>query len=538
MKPQILFNWFTTNRLLWVIAILLPFALFINLGEIPINLHTDESRRALVAWEMILSGNYLVPTLNGVNYFNKPPLYNWLIAASMQLFGPTNLAVRLPTIASLLLFIWVVFNESKNRIGKENGIIAALALLVTGRILFYDSFIGLMDIGFSAIVFWAISKLYSGLAEGNNKALYLSYLLMAIAYLMKGLPALVFQGLSLVAIVLITKDWKKLFSKAHIIAALLAIGVFVSYYIAYFNANNIPIEKLFGQLWSESASRLPSQFTWEQKINHWLGFPLELIYHFLPFTIFGIVLFQKPARTYLFTQNKHAGFLILAYLVNIIVYWVSIQVYPRYLFAFLPLLFIPVIGFINGNQHVTKLTHWLTVLLKGVISLLPILLVAACFIDPVQKYAYLIPLLIGTALLSIPLIIPIWKASFNHFCFAMVALLLITRIVFNLLVLPERISVLNERNKSKEAAIPYLKGHKIRFLHPDMNSDKLLFDHLHNSTTLLFSIELNTIIQMDSVITDTSALYLISDLYKVPDNWEVVTTFKDELHYYNVIQKK
>lgn len=530
-------HWFSNKRLYWAIGLLLPFALFLNLGAIPNNLHTDESRRALVAWEMIVSGNYLVPTIHGVNYFNKPPLYNWAIAISMQLFGPTNLAVRIPTIASVLLFIWVVYKESRKRIGTQNSVIAALAVLVSGRILFYDSFLGLMDIGFAALVFGSISLLYKGLVEKQNSALYLSYTLMALAYLMKGLPAIVFQGLSLIAIILISKDWKRLFSPHHIGAGLLGIGILVSYYTAYFNANDIPLEKLFGKLLSESTSRLPTQFTLEQKLNHWLLFPTELIYHFLPFTLFGLVLFQKGARKYLFTENKYAGYLILAYLVNIPVYWISIQVYPRYLFPFLPLLYIPTIGFITRNSSVSIFTNWIIVLFKGVLSLLPIVLIVACFVPAVHKYSYAIPLLVSFSLISLVFIIPIWKASFNHFALAMVALLLMVRIVFNLLILPERIAVLNDRNKSKEAVLPYLKGKQVRFLHPKMNTDEFLFDHLHNSTTMLFSVAQNAIIPMDSVITDTSAVYLVSDQFAIPNGWRKVTTFKDELFTFTLIEK-
>ena len=61
--------------------LLLLFALpafFINLGLLP--LFADEPTRANVALEMILSGNYSVPTIGGEYYYNKPPFYNWILA--------------------------------------------------------------------------------------------------------------------------------------------------------------------------------------------------------------------------------------------------------------------------------------------------------------------------------------------------------------------------------------------------------------------------------------------------------------------------
>lgn len=63
----------------------------------------DEGRYVGVAWEMIRSGDWLVPTLNGLPYFHKPPLFYWITAASMSIFGPGEWAAR----AAPLLGAWV-----------------------------------------------------------------------------------------------------------------------------------------------------------------------------------------------------------------------------------------------------------------------------------------------------------------------------------------------------------------------------------------------------------------------------------------------
>ena len=62
----------------------------------------DEGRYVGVAWEMMRSGDWLVPTLNGLPYFHKPPLFYWITAASMSLFGPHDWAAR----AAPLLGAW------------------------------------------------------------------------------------------------------------------------------------------------------------------------------------------------------------------------------------------------------------------------------------------------------------------------------------------------------------------------------------------------------------------------------------------------
>ena len=54
----------------------------------------DEGRYVGVAWEMLRGGDWLVPTLDGAPFFHKPPLFYWITAGSMELFGPGVWAAR------------------------------------------------------------------------------------------------------------------------------------------------------------------------------------------------------------------------------------------------------------------------------------------------------------------------------------------------------------------------------------------------------------------------------------------------------------
>ena len=90
---------------LWSLLLIggLSTVLWSHLGYLPLDTRSDEPRRALVALEMILSNDYVTPTLNGARYFNKPPLYNWIIAGSYHLFGNySSFALRFPMLVVLL----------------------------------------------------------------------------------------------------------------------------------------------------------------------------------------------------------------------------------------------------------------------------------------------------------------------------------------------------------------------------------------------------------------------------------------------------
>ena len=77
--------------------VLLALWLLATLGLRPL-LQPDEGRYASVAREMLM-GDWLVPTLNGLPFFHKPPLFYWLDMAAMQLFGINAFAAR---VASML----------------------------------------------------------------------------------------------------------------------------------------------------------------------------------------------------------------------------------------------------------------------------------------------------------------------------------------------------------------------------------------------------------------------------------------------------
>src|SRR3712207_1245468 len=60
----------------------------------------DEPRFALVARDMVGTGEWLVPRVGGDIYADKPPLYFWLMASGIKLFGSVKLAFLLPSLLS------------------------------------------------------------------------------------------------------------------------------------------------------------------------------------------------------------------------------------------------------------------------------------------------------------------------------------------------------------------------------------------------------------------------------------------------------
>lgn len=116
-------RWQSTALL--VLAIL---TLFLFLGSRGLN-EPDEGRYAEIGREMAVSGNWLVPTLNGVEHFQKPPMVYWATALCFKAFGFNNTAARLPSALAALGTLWLTFWIGWRLFEARTGLAAAWILL-------------------------------------------------------------------------------------------------------------------------------------------------------------------------------------------------------------------------------------------------------------------------------------------------------------------------------------------------------------------------------------------------------------------------
>ncbi|HJU83338.1 MAG TPA: glycosyltransferase family 39 protein [Holophagaceae bacterium] len=171
------------------------------LGLLPLFLRPlwepDEARYAEIPREMLATGDWLTPRLNGVLYFEKPPLQYWLSAASLKLFGQHPAAARLPLALATALAMWCGWRLAKRLGAREPKwafIMAASALLgfVVGQILTLDALFS----AFVVLCFVAAVEAVAARAEGRPALGWtlLCFGAMSLAFLTKGLAAAVLPG--------------------------------------------------------------------------------------------------------------------------------------------------------------------------------------------------------------------------------------------------------------------------------------------------------------------------------------------------------
>ncbi len=319
----------------WGLVCLYVVSVLMNLGHL--HLRVEEPRRALIAMEMLESGNLLQPHTLGWEYYNKPPLFNWIMAAFMKLAGSDSaFMARLPSVFFLLLFAYSYYKISARYLQKEVALLSAFFMLTSADLYFYTVSNGAeIDIFYSFIVYLQAISIFWFAEKKKYLALFLSsWFFCALGFLTKGYPSLVFQGLTLAAICVQIKSFRFIFSLRHLAGILLFLLVTGAYFFYLNSSQRSPdvalinllkesfLKSAFGE---ESAGRLYKVFT----------YPYSLLRVFAPWCLLLLLLFLKGQR-YNLTTNPLVRFSLFFILFNIAVYWVTGAQKTRYIYMFIP----------------------------------------------------------------------------------------------------------------------------------------------------------------------------------------------------------
>ena len=93
---------------LGAVFLLAVFLFFFRLGDRPFR-NPDEGRYADIAQEMVAGRDWIKPTVFGIAYLRKPPLFYWLVAGSFKVFGQSEWAARAVPALFGVLSVLIVF---------------------------------------------------------------------------------------------------------------------------------------------------------------------------------------------------------------------------------------------------------------------------------------------------------------------------------------------------------------------------------------------------------------------------------------------
>lgn len=247
------------------------------------ELRGEEGRRIIPAQEMIQNDQWVVPTLAGEAYGNKPPLINWVIAGSFLLTGSqSELAARLPSVLSLLALALATFFTLQTHYGVKRAVSVALIILTAGsmiekcRMAEIES-VFIMLFGFACLSWIALWT------SGKSPWLIwtVPYLFIGIGSLAKGPVHLIFWILFLIPVLRSARSLRELFHPAHLVGLFIMAAVALPWVFANLAAVEKPDDSV-GNWINEITKR--ADFS-PEALKGWMTHPLEILINFFPWTI-------------------------------------------------------------------------------------------------------------------------------------------------------------------------------------------------------------------------------------------------------------
>jgi len=171
--------------------------LFFDFGA-RVDTTNDETRFPLMARDILRHGHWLQPEINGAPMLNKPPLHAWLIAIAAWPAGAvTPRSAQLPSLLAALGLVAVTYWLGARLFSHSTGVAAGLISVTTAGV-FSLARSPVPDMVLSLAVALAIVAFVMAEFEGRPRALLAFYVLIAVAFWVKGPAGFLALGVALV----------------------------------------------------------------------------------------------------------------------------------------------------------------------------------------------------------------------------------------------------------------------------------------------------------------------------------------------------
>lgn len=276
-----IFNSWTVDIFLLASFILILYACW--LGSYPL-FTPDEGRYSEAAREMLASGDYITPHVNGIVFLDKPILYYWLQAAAIRLFGIQEWALRffpmlLGTLGCLMTYIC-----GRQLFNRRAGLMSAL-ILASSPLYFSGAHYANLDLETAVWIGCALLCFITAAHKKDKlRPIFLLgfYFFAACAFLTKGLIGIVFPALIPAAWMLLQKRLY-LLKQIHLLkGTLLFILIAAPWYFLVQKANPEFFHYFF---MTQQVSRFLSTQTFNNATTSWFYVPVILV-GFFPWICF------------------------------------------------------------------------------------------------------------------------------------------------------------------------------------------------------------------------------------------------------------
>ena len=401
-----------------------------------VELRGEEPRRAVVALEMLDSGEFVVPQVAGHTYYNKPPLFNWMVAASMALFGGADAwMVRLPSVLAWWLTGLLTFLVTDRFVDRVTATWATLFTLTCGELLFYGSVLsGELDLFFALIVAAQAAAIFWFLrGQQWTRMFVVSWALAAAGFLTKGMPAVAFQVLT-VGVACIGFGYRRRLADPRQLAGLATFGLLVGAYLLAYSSRQ-PLGPFLVSLFEEASQRTGLGSPVPDVLNGALRFPLVILQLLLPWSLLAVWLGDREVWPRMWA-NPWVKFCLLFCAANLPLYWLSGELRHRYVYPFFPFLLVPLaFAFSRRSPDRAGLRRWTGRAAAAVLGLLVVGALVVPWVDPFRRFPGVLAAGIAWALAgSVVLAVHLRRPDLRVPAFALA--LVLARLAFDVAYLP------------------------------------------------------------------------------------------------------
>ena len=273
----------------WVLALLAVLALAVAMDNMRRPLaNPDEGRYSEISREMAQSGDWVTPRLNGIKYFEKPPLQYWATAIALKVFGENEFAARLYVLACGLGTILIVGFAALKLWNPEVALASMLTLIASPYFLALGGIVTL-DMGLTlwttlTLCAFLLAEKQRGDRAAHRRWMLIAWAAMALAVLSKGLVGIVFPVAAIGLHALIRRDFSFLWRLEHRWGVAIFLAIAAPWFILVARANPEFNEFFF---FHEHFSRFLTKT--HHRVEPW--------WYFVPIVIFGFLpwLFALPS---------------------------------------------------------------------------------------------------------------------------------------------------------------------------------------------------------------------------------------------------
>ena len=242
----------------------------LRLSDLP--LFGEEPRRALIAREMIETGDWLVPGTQGVFLASRPPLQNWMIAVTALMTGSFDVwSVRLPSILSTIasaVMVYGYLRQQIGRLGSMGGAVAFVTMLLVmefGRSAETEAVFTVVVAASMLLWHWGWIKKWPAWQMWSA-----GYACAALGMLTKGLQAPVYFAGSTGLFLLATGNWRAIVTRGHVVGILVFALVFGAW------QGPFTLQRGIADSWMIYFGDVAGRFTdksWSKFLSHLVAYP-------------------------------------------------------------------------------------------------------------------------------------------------------------------------------------------------------------------------------------------------------------------------